>query len=77
MMNRACLVPVAFSLKSRLAITTSRPVFLSAFVQHRTLFAAILRASHSPAVTAIEESLNKAFQPSFLKVFDESNKFYA
>jgi hypothetical protein len=43
----------------------------------RTFFGWFGASPQSPLTAEIEETLERAFQPSFLKVLDESDKFYS
>jgi stress-induced morphogen len=43
----------------------------------RTFFGLLAATPQSPLTAEIEDTLDRAFQPSFLKVHDESDKFYS
>jgi stress-induced morphogen len=43
----------------------------------RTFFGWFAACPQSPLTAEIEDTLDNAFQPSFLKVHDESDKFYS
>jgi hypothetical protein len=43
----------------------------------RTFFGWFKASPQSPLTAEIEDTLERAFQPSFLKVLDESDKFHS
>jgi hypothetical protein len=67
MMNQAPYVARSLSRVS------SKPQLLV----RRTLFGMFGASPPSPLTSEIEDTLDRAFQPSFLKVLDESDKFYS